>query len=376
MRACDWPSTPRSAPPARRRNGKAVGARPDGIVYHQLAGATSTNSGDGPQRIELRRFPPGKYQLLLRRVAEGSGEIVLTAGPDELRFPVDRVGEAVRVELEVSVVDGKLRVRPLNVRAVDLKRIERHERVIITELAKKRAISIAEQRRQHAADAAPPPGRERPERSPQRPDIRPKPRATSTARPSDARPRPTNRRPDTTPARPGDTDSTRDPLSLCRRLLDSADLNDESTVAVRCRALVDEGVTTARVLCRRLDASGDLKKHPQLAKRCRTALNGSTPSSRARPSNAVDGQRGASARFNANGHSAAQRATGPTAASAERRHCDHRTGRHRGAPLGAAVTARGEASGAPSPPRTPPPAWQGAPSPSLSSAASIRRRAG
>ena len=143
-------------------NGKAVGARPDGIVYHQLAGATSTNPGDGPQRIELRQLPPGTYQLLLRRVEEGSGEIVLTVGPDELRFPVDRIGEAVRVELEVSIEDGKLRVRPSNVRAVDPERIERRERIIVTELAKKRAISIAEQRRQHAADAAPPPGRERP----------------------------------------------------------------------------------------------------------------------------------------------------------------------------------------------------------------------
>jgi hypothetical protein len=128
-------------------NGKAVGARPDGIVYHQLAGATSTNPGDGPQRIELRRLAPGTYQLLLRRVEEGSGEIVLTVGADELRFPLDRVGRAVRVELQVSIEDGKLRVRPSNVRAVDAERIGRHERVVVTELARRRAIAIAEQLR-------------------------------------------------------------------------------------------------------------------------------------------------------------------------------------------------------------------------------------
>ena len=287
-------------------NGKAVGARPDGIVYQQLAGATSTNPGDGPQRIELRQLPPGTYQLLLRRVEEGSGEIVLTVGPDELRFPVDRVGDAVRVELEVSIENGKLRVRPSNVRAVDPGRIERHERIIVTELAKKRAISIAEQRRQHAADVAPPPGRERPQRSPQRPDTRPASRATPTVRPlptaqpSDARPRPANRRPDATPARPTDTDGSGDPLSLCRRLLDSADLNEESTVAARCRSFVDQGVTTARELCQRLEESGDLKQHPQLAKRCRTALNDSTSSNRTRTSNWADAQREASGRSDAN----------------------------------------------------------------------------
>ena len=281
-------------------NGKAVGARPDGIVYHQLAGATSTNPGDGPQRIELRQLPPGKYQLLLRRVEEGSGEIVLTVGPDELRFPVDRVGEAVRVELEVSIEDGKLRVRTSNVRAVDPERIERAERVIVTELARKRAISIADQRRQHAADAAPPAGREQPQRSPQRPDARPTPRATPTVRPADAGPRPANRRANPTPLLPSDADGSSDALSLCRQFLDSADLNEESTVAARCRSFVDQGATTARELCQRLEESGDLKHHPQVAKRCRTALNDSTPSNRTRPSNRANAQRGASGRSNAN----------------------------------------------------------------------------
>ena len=100
--------------------------------------------------------------------------------------------------------------------------------------------------------------------------------------------------------RPSDADGSGDVLSLCRQLLDSADLNEESTVAARCRSFVDGGVTTARELCQRFEESGDLKQHPQLAKRCRAALNDSTPSNRTRPSNGAGAQRGASGRSDAN----------------------------------------------------------------------------
>ena len=133
-------------------DGKATGMRPDGVAFHQIAGAASSRPGEGPQRIELRRPTPGTYRLLLRRVGEGEGEVVLTLGPDELRFPVQRAGEAVQLELRVSVEDGRLRVRPLNVRAVEARETEQHERVVVTERAQGRAVPVT------AQPAAPPDG--------------------------------------------------------------------------------------------------------------------------------------------------------------------------------------------------------------------------
>ena len=135
-------------------SGKAVGVRPDGVVYRQIAGATTSNPGEGEQRIDLRRLQPGTYQLLLRRIEDGGGEVVLTIGPRELRFPVDRAGDAMRVELHVSFEDGRLEVRPANMRAADPAQIDRRERVIVTEPARQRAITILEQRARRAAEKA------------------------------------------------------------------------------------------------------------------------------------------------------------------------------------------------------------------------------
>ena len=135
-------------------DGKAVGARPDGIVYRQIAGATTSNPGAGAQRIDLQRLQPGAYQLLLRRIGDGDGEIVLGVGPRELRFPVERAGDAVRVELNVSIEDGRLQVRPANVGVAEPGRVERAERVIVTERAQRRAVSIIEQRARRDRQAA------------------------------------------------------------------------------------------------------------------------------------------------------------------------------------------------------------------------------
>jgi ferric-dicitrate binding protein FerR (iron transport regulator) len=122
-------------------DGKATGVRPDGIAFQQIAGAATSHPSQGSQLLELHRPTPGTYQLHLRRVGEGDGdgEVVLTLGNGrEMRVPVERLGDAVRIELRVEVVDGRMRVTPLNPRL-----IEAHERdgarVVVTDAAQRRA---------------------------------------------------------------------------------------------------------------------------------------------------------------------------------------------------------------------------------------------
>ncbi|MDP6607372.1 MAG: FecR family protein [Dehalococcoidia bacterium] len=120
-------------------DGKATGVRPDGITFQQIAGAATSHPSQGSQLLELHRPTPGAYQLHLRRVGEGDGEVVLTLGNGrEVLVPVERLGDAVRVELKVEVVDGHMRVTPLNVRSVGA-----HERgaarVVVTDAAQRRA---------------------------------------------------------------------------------------------------------------------------------------------------------------------------------------------------------------------------------------------
>ena len=211
-------------------DGKAVGARPDGIVYHQIHGATTSNPGEGPQTIDLRLLQPGTYQLLLRRVEAGGGEVVIAVGPSEQRFPVDLVGEAVRVELHVSVEDGRLRVRPQNAQAVDPERIARLERVIVTERARERAMSIAEQRARHQAETPPAPEQPRPATpEPSREDP-PREDAPGRPRPDGETPR---RAPE--PQRPS-CDQLRDRLSpeaLARQFPDCVIEHDENRIPER-----------------------------------------------------------------------------------------------------------------------------------------------
>ncbi len=124
-------------------DGKATGVRPDGIAFQQIAGAATSHPSQGPQQLELHRPTPGTYQLFLRRVGDGDGEIVLTLGSGaEVRIPVERLGDAVRIELRVTVVDGRVQVTPVNVRALDA-RERGGERVVVTEAARRRARPIS-----------------------------------------------------------------------------------------------------------------------------------------------------------------------------------------------------------------------------------------
>ncbi|MEI7926531.1 MAG: FecR family protein, partial [Chloroflexota bacterium] len=90
--------------------GEATGARTDGAIFRQIRGVTTSNPGDGPQRFEFQRLPPGDYTLLLQRFEQGSGDLVLNVNGVERRVPIDESSGTTQLRVHVDLQDGKPRV--------------------------------------------------------------------------------------------------------------------------------------------------------------------------------------------------------------------------------------------------------------------------
>ncbi|MPZ99411.1 MAG: hypothetical protein GEU80_08760 [Dehalococcoidia bacterium] len=98
-------------------DGAATGARLDGVLFHQLPGVTTSDPGDGPQRLDVHELPPGAYSLLLRRFGEGGGTLAIASGgADEtlslgseeglvVQFLVEGAGTSARLDLVRVVRD-------------------------------------------------------------------------------------------------------------------------------------------------------------------------------------------------------------------------------------------------------------------------------
>ena len=90
--------------------GEATGARTDGAIFRQIRGVTTSNPGDGPQRFEFQRLPPGDYTLVLQRFEQGGGDLVLNVNGVERRVPIDESSGTAQLRVHVDVQDGKPRV--------------------------------------------------------------------------------------------------------------------------------------------------------------------------------------------------------------------------------------------------------------------------
>ncbi|MGE3856879.1 MAG: FecR domain-containing protein [Dehalococcoidia bacterium] len=90
--------------------GEATGARTDGAIFRQIRGVTTSNPGDGPQRFDFQRLPPGDYTLVLQRFEQGDGELVLNVNGEEHRIPLDAASAAAQVRVRVALEDGRPRV--------------------------------------------------------------------------------------------------------------------------------------------------------------------------------------------------------------------------------------------------------------------------
>lgn len=95
-------------------DGAATGMRPDGLVFNQITGAVTTRPGEDAQRIDLHDPQSGEYTLLLRRLAEGGGEVLVSINGEQHRVSVDDLGaagETVRVQLTIDEQDDRVLVR-------------------------------------------------------------------------------------------------------------------------------------------------------------------------------------------------------------------------------------------------------------------------
>jgi ferric-dicitrate binding protein FerR (iron transport regulator) len=134
-------------------DGRATGARPDGLLYHQIDGVTSTDAGTGAQRLALTRLEPGVYTLLLRRSGPGAGSLQLAAVGLDRRVALGTDAEAFALKLQVEQAGGRTVVSPLRLAPLTDERIER---LIVTERARRRAAELqALRERLRAASATP-----------------------------------------------------------------------------------------------------------------------------------------------------------------------------------------------------------------------------
>ncbi len=83
-------------------NGRATGTLPSGITLQQIPGALNTGTDIGTQRINLRDIPEGEYTLILRRIADGDGEVVLNIGGAERKVSLSAQAESLTVKLQVA----------------------------------------------------------------------------------------------------------------------------------------------------------------------------------------------------------------------------------------------------------------------------------
>jgi hypothetical protein len=129
-------------------SGQATGANPDGQLYNQIPGALTSSPASGPQSLVAGALDPGVYQLLLRRVARGPGELVIAFDGVERRIPTARlgeVGETLLLRFEIGVGPGGApTARPIDLRPVPAGADATLERLVVTDRAQERAEQLAE----------------------------------------------------------------------------------------------------------------------------------------------------------------------------------------------------------------------------------------
>ncbi|MDA1004837.1 MAG: FecR domain-containing protein, partial [Chloroflexi bacterium] len=87
-------------------DGAATGARPDGVSFSQIAGATTTDPAAGPQHIDLLHATPGDYTLVLRPFSDGGGVVVIEVAGKVLTIPVAGPDD-IKVQLRIAEINGQ-----------------------------------------------------------------------------------------------------------------------------------------------------------------------------------------------------------------------------------------------------------------------------
>ena len=119
--------------------GRATGALPSGVAFQQIPGAFSSSPVTGTQRIQFTDVRPGEYTLLLRRTAEGGGEVRVSAGETDQTVEVGGSdGDVLALRLVITSAGGAVRVQPVEIPAAARAVTVPQERVVVTERVKER----------------------------------------------------------------------------------------------------------------------------------------------------------------------------------------------------------------------------------------------
>ncbi|MFN8583711.1 MAG: FecR family protein [Dehalococcoidia bacterium] len=125
--------------------GLATGATPDGFVFRQIPATLTTDpggvEGDG-QRIMVLAPVEGTYTLLLRRTGDGAGTVLVRAGASEQRIEVPAIAPAYMARLRVTLSGSTVSVQVEGAQSILPARIERAERLVLSETARHHAAEV------------------------------------------------------------------------------------------------------------------------------------------------------------------------------------------------------------------------------------------
>lgn len=107
-------------------DGAATGAFASGVVFRQVPGvATSEGETNGrSQQFTLGDVAPGHYSLVIERVSDGDGDVVIETPAGRIVLPVPASSVLSRVEVEVEERDG---VRTLRTSNSEARTVERED---------------------------------------------------------------------------------------------------------------------------------------------------------------------------------------------------------------------------------------------------------
>ncbi|MEX2375942.1 MAG: FecR family protein [Dehalococcoidia bacterium] len=97
-------------------DGSATGASASGVVFRQVPGvATGEADTNGQsQQFTLGDVEPGRYSLVLERISDGEGDVVIETPAGRLVLPVPASSALSRVDVEVEERDGVLSLRAVD----------------------------------------------------------------------------------------------------------------------------------------------------------------------------------------------------------------------------------------------------------------------
>ena len=131
----------------RAESGAATGALPNGVVYHQIPGVSTTNPGDGPQVLRFFDIEPGRYVLVIRRIdgrlTAGRATFEANGRIETAELPTDLA--VMRVRVDIGVDSGVVSLVLVDDEPVPHDLIDSDERIVDSARTSE-AVTVSDQR--------------------------------------------------------------------------------------------------------------------------------------------------------------------------------------------------------------------------------------